>query len=218
MTGGAFIKMANINLIKELRELTSAGMKNCKDALEEANWDLQKAVDLIKIKGQTIAVNNKVAAEGAVGIITSTLYHDGHTTQAAYMVEVNCNTDFVSKSEEFLCFVNSAKKNFLSYCALNYTPPWQPSECKELEAERINLASITKENIAIRRWVGEEALNFNTRVFSYTHPNNKIGVILTMLASSEVIADSKEFLSLGEDLTMQYLPISCHKMNWIDKK
>src|SRR5574338_455016 len=95
--------MSNTELIKELRSLTQAGMKDCKDALEEANWDLQKAVDIVKVKGLNVVSGRagKVAADGLVGIY-NTLSH----TPVQIMAEVNCQTDFVANSEDFKKFVD----------------------------------------------------------------------------------------------------------------
>jgi len=186
--------MSNTDLIKELRALTSAGMKDCKDALEEANWDLQKAVDLVKIKGLNIADgrSGKVAAEGIV------LY--GLLTNAGVMVEVNCQTDFVANSPEFRKFAMLASVS-LSKDFLEGKPFQHDSEL--LETARKDLVAKTKENIVIRRWWIEEAQSSMVRVFSYLHSNQKIGVLISMQAPSETIADSSEFKILGEELAMQ---------------
>jgi len=193
--------MSNIELIKELRELTSAGMSNCKKALEESNWDLEKAVDLIKIKGQSVAANttSKLATEGVV--LTSFL----NSTQAMGMVEVNCNTDFVAKSEEFNKFVLNTLGSMSAYRLFDFT--WSPTN-PDVEKERLELSAKTKENIVVRRWWIEEAFDSNAKIFSYVHTNKKIGVMLTMLAPSEDAAKSPLFESLGSDLSMQIAAMS----------
>src|SRR5574338_953680 len=95
--------MSNTELIKELRSLTQAGMKDCKDALEEAGWDLQKAVEIVKVKGLNVVSGRagKVAADGLIGI-----YNTNNATVVQIMAEVNCQTDFVANSPEFRNFVD----------------------------------------------------------------------------------------------------------------
>lgn len=89
--------MNNTEMIRELRVLTSAGMKDCKDALEETGWDLQKAVDAIKVKGLNIADGRtgRVASEGRIALAAK-------GQDLAVMVEVNCQTDFVANSPTFV--------------------------------------------------------------------------------------------------------------------
>lgn len=195
--------MTNIELIRELRELTSAGMKNCKDALEEANWDLQKAIDIIKIKGQTIASNNKVAAEGAIGMCNNVSLNVDKREQSLCMVEVNCNTDFVANSKEFLDFIGLAIESLSMQNILCKDIPWQPADAPRVERERAQLSFTTKENIVVRRWLVEETQNPNARIFEYLHNNKKIGVALTMLAPSKKIADDNLFSELGNNIAMQ---------------
>lgn len=185
--------MSNIDMIKELRALTSAGMKDCKEALEEANWDLSAAVDIIKVKGLNIADarSGKVASEGMVWIVNN-------TSLAGIMLEVNCQTDFVSQSPEFKSF---ARKTVSVLCdKWNHHQTFQASD---VEADRQEIVSKTKENIVVRRWWVEEALAINAGVFSYVHSNNKIGVLLTLLASSAEARYSPEFIELGDNLAMQ---------------
>jgi elongation factor Ts len=190
--------MSNIEMIKELRVLTSAGMKDCKDALEEANWDLQKAVDVIKTKGQNVAVNNKIAAEGLV----RTYLHPNQNTLA--MIEVNCITDFVAKSKEFKDFCDLVCGCLCVDASINVS--WNPQDDDLVESARKNLVAITRENIVVRRWWTEQAFAEGCKVFSYVHPNineGKIGVILTTLISNPELTNNPDFVKLGEELAMQ---------------
>ena len=186
--------MSNTELIRELRALTSAGMKDCKDALEEANWDLQKAVDIVKVKGLNIADGRtgRVASEGRVGIMAN------QNQKIAIMVEVNCQTDFVAGSDEFKDFVGLVLEDMTGNAIAGV--PWSVNE---VEDKRKEVVSKTKENVVVRRWWVEEAQSPLVRVFSYRHSNAKIGVLVTMLAPNETAADSPEFKALGEDLAMQ---------------
>lgn len=188
--------MSSMELIKELRALTQAGMKDCKDALEEASGDLQKAVDIVKAKGLNVVSGRegKVAAEGRVAVTY------WKTNNCVAMVEVNCQTDFVASSPDFGDFVSDVLS---SICVqLDTTIPFDP-KFPHIEAARQALVAKTKENVVVRRWWVEEAISPNARVFSYVHSNNKIGVVLTLLAPSEDASKDSAFRELGDDLAMQ---------------
>lgn len=193
--------MSNTELIRELRALTSAGMKDCKDALEEANWDLQKAVDIVKVKGLNIADGRtgRVASEGRVAILSVV----GKPFKA--MVEINCQTDFVAQSEDFNAFVEHTVGTLLTSVIEGKT---FRADDDVIENHRKTTVSTTKENIVVRRWWVEEAIDPTVRVFDYTHSNDKIGVLLTVKAPTVDVADSPEFKSLGEDLAMQIAAMS----------
>src|SRR5579864_3969225 len=113
--------MSNTELIRELRALTSAGMKDCKEALEEADWDLQKAVDIVKVKGLNIADgrSGRAASEGRVVITEAyaAFNINGedllHERDLKVMVEVNCQTDFVANSEGFVDFTSAVAATLL---------------------------------------------------------------------------------------------------------
>lgn len=185
--------MSNTELIKELRSLTQAGMKDCKDALEEASWDLQKAVDIVKTKGLNIVSGRegKVAADGLV-VITS------NDPRLSSMVEINCQTDFVANSKDFRLFaayVGTILNDKATSNAL-FT-------ADEVDDLRKTVVATTKENVVIRRWWVEESQNPTVRVFSYTHSNNKIGVLLSLLAPTVEATNDPLFTELGNDLAMQ---------------
>ncbi len=93
--------MIDAGLIKELREKTGAGIIDCKNAIAKANGDLNKAVDLLRIKGVGIA-EKKAGRTTSEGIIGSYIHHD---EKIGVMIEVNCETDFVARNEDFKGFV-----------------------------------------------------------------------------------------------------------------
>lgn len=186
--------MSDMNLIKELRALTSAGMKDCKDALEESNWDLQKAIDVVKIKGLNFADGRtgRVASEGRIDIA-----REANGSLAA-MVEVNCQTDFVANNKDFINFVADIKHKLYN----------NTFSLDSIEDQRKVVVSTTKENVVVRRWHIEKLTTPASKVFAYHHSNNKIGVLITMQALSEEVASSMEFKTLGEDLAMQICAMS----------
>lgn len=206
--------MNNSELIKELRTLTGAGMKDCKDAIEASDGDLTKAVDFIKIKGLNIVSGRegKIAAEGRVDAACMS------NKKCTIMVEVNCQTDFTANSPDFKSFVESTKSAIID--AHQRGLPFD-SKGSALEFERHNLVSKTKENVVVRRWWIEEVFNDTCRTFSYIHANNKIGVIISMKGYSKEVADSKEFFELALDLAMQVaamdpIAVSIERLNLED--
>ncbi len=98
-------------MVKELRESTGAGMMDCKKALQEAEGNMEKAVDILREKGLSKAAKkaDRIAAEGLVAVEIN----DDNTVAA--MVEVNSETDFVAKNEDFKTFVKDAAVNGFSY-------------------------------------------------------------------------------------------------------
>lgn len=186
--------MSKTELIKELRNLTQAGMKDCKEALEESNFDLQKAIDVIKVRGLNIVskLQGRTASEGVI------IVSQGGPCNLSALVEINCQTDFVANSNEFKAFANIVADSLDSVTKLGH-----PFTADLVEPERVELVAKTKENIIVRRWWVEEALDSKARVFTYVHSNNKIGVLLTLLAATEQAAQSPEFTELGNDLVMQ---------------
>lgn len=189
--------MSNTELIKELRALTSAGMKDCKDALEESNWDLQKAVDIVKAKGLNVVSGRagKVASEGTVTV--------WHFAGGVAMAEVNCQTDFVANSPDFKGFAQNVTRE-----VAEATMNGEPFTTDMVEQERQAVVSTTKENVVVRRWWVEQPLSPLTATYSYVHSNGKIGVLLTLMAPSADAAKDSAFRELGDDLAMQIAAMS----------
>lgn len=205
--------MSNTELIRELRALTSAGMKDCKDALEETAWDLQKAIDVIKVKGLNIADGRtgRVASEGRVAAVWSEMVaafdNQGNSTPCfqrfAVMAEVNCQTDFVANGDDFSKFANDTANAVLGAAIGGAT--FEPSQVEDLRKE---LVSKTKENVVVRRWDTQVTSDPTVQFFVYRHSNDKIGVLLTMKAPSEQAAKDSAFEDLGADLAMQVCAMS----------
>lgn len=193
--------LSAMELIKQLREITMAGMKDCSDAIKQSNGDLQAAIDLIKIRGQNIA-NNKASQQALEGVIVDDSFCTP-TQDSKVLVEVNSQTDFTARNPNFINFANLTAGVFLDKLINN-----QPFSVDDVETERQQLVSSTKENIVVRRWVAEESTDANVKVFSYLHSNKKIGVLLSMLAPNEEVANSKAFNELGNDIAMQICAMS----------
>jgi elongation factor Ts len=213
--------MNQLEQIRVLRNKTFAGMQECKNALESVEWDVEKAVDVIKARGQLIADarSSKLAAEGTIAIYNGTVL-DGSGLDISRpfmtMVEVNAQTDWVSKNDEFQSLAKKAARQLAECWAVSV--PFKP---EMLDAERKDLITKTKENIVIRRWFAEEAVEPNKRIFSYLHGNGKIGVLLVMTGENEEQAKSKEFDDLGNEIAMQVaamapLAVSIEELNETD--
>jgi len=175
--------------IKDLRIITQAGMKDCKDALTEAGGDLQKAIDLIKTKGKNVVLNNKTTAEGLIGI--------SRFENSMVMVEVNCVTDFVARMPEFNKFVDHCLDSLCE--SVNNNIMWSSDK---VDDNRKELISITKENINVNRWWVETMFKDGMGLFSYVHTNGKIGVIMTILTSEEFVKHP-DVIELGNNITLQ---------------
>ncbi|SJO48654.1 translation elongation factor Ts [Clostridioides difficile] len=188
--------MANITaqMVKELRESTGAGMMDCKKALQEAEGNMEKAVDLLREKGLSKAAKKagRVAAEGLVAIEMN----DDNTV--ASMVEVNSETDFVAKNEDFKVFVKD-----VACMALATDKEDIASLLGETHKEGITLQEVLNNRVAK---IGEK-LDFrrfakvvtNGQVAGYIHGGGKIGVLVEM----ETEARDAKVLELGKDVAMQ---------------
>ncbi len=181
--------MANItaSIVKELRDLTGLGMMECKKALTETGGGLKAAEDLLRIKSGAKASTaaSRITAEGTIGVQIAI------NRKSGALVEVNCETDFVAKNEDFINFAKNlaqltATKNLTDTEALlKVTLP----NGTNVEEFRKTLIMKLGENISIRRCVRHET---HGHLASYLH-GGKIGVIVDYIGSDE---------ALGKDLAM----------------
>ena len=179
--------MANITaqMVKELRESTGAGMMDCKKALQEAEGNMEKAVDILREKGLSKAAKkaDRVAAEG---LVTVEINAD-HT--AAAIVEVNSETDFVAKNEDFKQFVKDAAEMALAT---------EATEIAALLEEDVLNDRIAKigEKLDFRRF---EKLTTEGQIAGYIHGAGKIGVLVELLTE----ARDERVIAMGRDIAMQ---------------
>ncbi|MFO7579068.1 MAG: translation elongation factor Ts [Nitrosomonas halophila] len=175
------------SMVKELRELTGLGMMECKKALSEADGDMKAAEDLLRIKSGAKASKaaGRIAAEGVVSGFVSA---DG---KRGALVEINCETDFVAKNEDFINFAKSlaqlmVDRNVSDVAALT---EMALSEGGTVEAARKALVMKLGENISLRRGANYET---EGQLAMYLH-GSRIGVLLDYSGGDEV---------LGKDLAM----------------
>ncbi len=183
--------MVTASLVKELREKTGAGMMDCKKVLTETDGDMEKAIELLRERGIAKAAkkSGRVAAEG---LVESYISEDG---KIGAVVEVNSETDFVAKNEEFKTFVMNVAKQIVE------TNPKTVEELLAQEAKfeagkTVNEALVGKiatigENLSIRRFARFESKGLLEK---YIHGDGKIAVLINMTAGSK---------ELAKDLCMQ---------------
>ncbi len=162
-------------MVKELREATNAGMMDCKKALKETDGDMEKAVDYLREKGLASAAKkaSRLASEGLVG----SYYCDKCGTAA--MVEVNCETDFVAKTDEFKNLVTDICKQIIAEDPADVDALLQSKYGEGTVADMITAKVATiGEKITVRRFV-RYASN-NSYVDSYIHMGGKVGVLVEM--------------------------------------
>lgn len=187
--------------VKELRESTGLGMMVCKKALMETEGDMEKAIENLRKQGQATAAKRagKLAKEGKVSIVVQ--------DDNALIYEVNSETDFVARNEDFLKFVED-----LGQILINKKPADMDS-ARACVSESINgqtvgariLELIAKigENISFRRFKIIPIKKDGQRVFSYIHNKGKIGVIAVLSSNNSGILDTETMSALGKDIAMQ---------------
>ncbi len=172
--------MANISaaLVKELRERTSLGMMECKNALVESNGDIDQAIELLrKASGMKAAKKaGRTAAEGVVLVKTAS------DNSYGVMVEVNSETDFAAKEENFGKFANHVLETVFDTKESDLSKLMD----SELETARLGLVQKIGENITVRR--AAVAAEEGQTVGSYVHSNNKIAVLVSLRGGDEALA------------------------------
>lgn len=174
-------------MVKELRERTGVGMMECKGALTETGGDMEKAVDLLRAKGMAKADKKagRTAAEGTIAIVMSA------DKKRAAIVEANCETDFVGKSDEFNEFANAAAQAALDSNATDIDSllAAKMADGKTVDERRRELIAKIGENMSIRRF---EIIETSGAIGTYRH-GDKIGVVVNLEGGDE---------TFGRDLAM----------------
>ena len=184
-------------MVKELREMTGAGMMDCKKALSATDGDMDKAVEFLREKGLAGAAKKagRIAAEGIVDTLVS---EDGKT---AVVVEVNSETDFVAKNEKFRTYVAEVAKQALASNASDMdafmAEKWIGDESMTVAEELSSQIAVIGENMKIRRY--EKVTEENGFVASYIHAGGKIGVLVDV--ETDVINDAVK--EMAKNVAMQ---------------
>ena len=188
-------------MVKELREMTGAGMMDCKKALTETNGDMDAAVEYLRKNGQAKAEKKagRIAAEG----IVKTVVRDD---KVAAIVEVNSETDFVAKNEEFQGFVdavvNQVADNDPADMDAFMAEAWAADPSKTVKDALVEKIAVIGENLNIRRF--ERVNAENGCVVSYIHGGGRIGVLV--VADTDVVND--EIKTCLKNVAMQVAAMS----------
>jgi elongation factor Ts len=178
--------------VKELRDATGVGMMDCKEALQETDGDFDEAVSLLRKKGQEVA-SDRAAAEADEGLVVTAVADDGH---AGAIAEINCETDFVARNDDFQSFASTVVERVLEE---------RPGDVEELETlpyeddvtiedELVALTGRIGEKLTIRRFDVLES--DDGQVISYIHPGSRLGVLVEVQGDGDVE-------ETGRDVAMQ---------------
>jgi elongation factor Ts len=193
--------MAQVSMqqVKELRDRTAAGLNDCKAALVEADGDMEKAVEVILKKGLAKSAK-RAGAVASEGVVLSHVSADG---MSGVIVEVNIQTDFAARNQEFLAFAGKVAE-----AATKAKPGAElasepfPGGSGTIEENRQALVGKLGENITVRRW-DRVTVDGSGKVHSYVHMGGKIGVLLGVRTGSEAAAKSPAFEKFVDDCAMQ---------------
>jgi len=172
--------------VGKLREMTGAGLMDCKKALTESNGDIDAAVDILRKKGVASAAK-KAGRAANQGVIAQYI---APGAKVGILVEVNCETDFVAKNESFLAFCEEIAKKIATNPGV------------DLEADRVAAVAKIGENIIISRHHRLE-VSGSGLVAAYIHTGAKVGVLAEVGAGKDATTATEEFKQLVKDITLQ---------------
>ena len=196
-------------MVKELREMTGAGMMDCKKALTETNGDMNAAVDYLRKKGQATAEKRagKIAAEG---LVTFKIAEDN---KSAAIVEVNSETDFVAKNEIFREFVDDVAAQALATEASDLdaflAEKWNKNPEITVNDALVEKIALIHENLKIRRFEKVETEGF---IGGYIHGGGRIGVLVELDAPN----DSEEVRDCAKNVAMQIAALKAQYISRAD--
>ena len=188
------------SLVKELREMTGAGMMDCKKALNETNGDMDAAIEFLRKNGQAKA-EKKAGRIAAEGIVKAVVKDD----KVAAIVEVNSETDFVAKNEEFQGFVDAVVNQVADSDAADMdafmAEAWAADTTKTVKDALVEKVAVIGENLNIRRF---EKIVTDGCVVDYIHGGGRIGVLIE--AEADVVND--EIKKCLKNVAMQVAAMS----------
>ncbi len=178
--------------VKKLRDITGVGMMDCKRALVDTDGDFDKAIDLLRKKGEKVAAK-RADREAKEGLIVTVASDDG---KSAIMVEINCETDFVARNDEFKSFARSIAETVLSekpadreaFLAANFNGDGTVAEAL------VNMTGRTGEKVDLRRLIVMSSDEGS--IVSYIHPGARLGVLVDIKGNGDLT-------TTGRDVAMQ---------------
>ncbi len=190
--------MITASIVKELRDKTNAGMMDCKKVLTETNGDIEASIKLLRERGIAKA-GAKADREANEGIITARV---NDSASMGILLEVNCETDFVSKNENFQIFVSAiadklSASNAADHAAALAVPLGESTLEDFVKVKVVELG----ENLQFRKYVRFDAATGGV-VASYIHLGGKVGVLLEVGTTNSAVASQPAFQELIKDLTL----------------
>ncbi len=189
-------------MVKELREMTGAGMMDCKKALAATEGDMDKAVEFLREKGLA-AAEKKAGRIAAEGIVATNVSEDG---KVASIVEVNSETDFVAKNDKFRDFVAAVAAQVVASTTNDLdtflAESWSLDNSKTVKEELSSMIAIIGENMNIRRFEKIEATN--GFVVSYIHGGGRIGILVDVESS----VNNDDVQEAAKNVAMQIAALS----------
>lgn len=185
-------------MVKELRDKTNAGMMDCKKALSENDGDMEKAIDFLRQKGLAVA-QKRAGRATSEGIVETCIKAGG---RLGVMVEVNCETDFVAKSDAFIEF---AKNVAIQIAETSPNSPAELLEQKFVKNPALSIQDMLNEMIAklgessgVKRFV-----KFDKGVIeTYIHAGAKLGVMVEITCDNDAVAKSADFIEFAKNICM----------------
>ncbi|MFR5717825.1 MAG: translation elongation factor Ts [Anaerotignum faecicola] len=185
-------------MVKELREMTGAGMMDCKKALTEADGSMEKAVELLREKGLAASAKKagRIASEGMVAVYLS------DDNKIGAIVEVNSETDFVAKNQVFRDYVAAVAKQASETTAADmdafFEEKWALDPQFTVKEALSQQVAVIGENLNIRRFEKYEKTQAG-KLVSYIHGGGRIGVLIELACENE----AEELVELGKNIAMQ---------------
>ncbi|MDG1975744.1 MAG: translation elongation factor Ts [Akkermansiaceae bacterium] len=190
--------MITASLVKELREKTGVAMMECKNALKETEGDIDAAIKILRERGEAKA-EKKASRDANEGIIVAALAESG---KSGVLVEINCETDFVAKNENFQAFVGEVAATVLAGNVTDLEAAKAlPKGDETLEGFIKTKVLEMGENLQFRRF-DRLTLNGEGAVASYIHLGGKVGVLIEVSAEKAETVSSETFKDLVKDLTL----------------
>ena len=195
-------------MIKELREITGAGMSTCKEALVETNGDIEKAIEVLREKGLATAAKKagRIAAEGV------SFAHITDDNKVGVLLEVNSETDFVAKNEVFQNFVKAVAKQIVTSDATTVEAlleeKWNEDNNETVSSILTQNIATIGENLTIRRF--EKVVNNgNSFLVSYIHAGGKVAVLVEF----ETDSNDERLVEAGKNVAMQIAAMNPEFLN-----
>jgi elongation factor Ts len=173
--------------VGKLREMTGAGLMDCKKALTETKGNMDAAVDLLRKRG-IVSAAKKASRATKEGVIAQNIQPGA---KVGVLVEINCETDFVARNETFRAFADEISRKLAGGAGL-----------ADLEADRVAAVAKIGENIQVPRFIRYEVAG-NGMIAAYIHTGSKVGVLVEVGAGKEQTVAHDDFKQLVRDITLQ---------------